>query len=90
MSTSAERYKTSLSDLNLIPAILGAVVFPQVVQLAIVIVLSTEAVQFIVVDAGGAGCANLGLILSVRALLEYLSGDGLGIGHGELGKLVDS
>lgn len=90
MSTSAERHKTSLSDLNSIPAILGAVVLPQVVQLAIVIVLSTEAVQFIVVDAGGAGCANLGLICSVRALLEYLSGDGLGIGHGELGKLIDS
>ena len=91
VAASAERDKTSLWDLNLIPVVLGAVVLPQVVQLAIVIVLPSKHVQFVVVDATRARCADLRLCLVLRvAFLEDLPGDCLRISHGKLRKLVDS
>ena len=90
MATSAERHKTSLLDLNFSPSVRSAIVLPQVIQLAIIVILTTKHVEFVVVDAGGARGADLWLVLIAGALLEDLPTDGLSVGHGELGELVDS
>ena len=76
--------------MNLSPSVRSAIVLPQVIQFAIVVILTTEYVEFVVVDAGGARGSNLRLVIVAGALLEDLSSDGLSVGHGELGELVDS
>jgi len=53
MATSTEGAQASLLDLNLPPRVGGAVKLPQVIQLAVVVVLTTEDVQLVVVATRG-------------------------------------
>ena len=72
MATSAKRAKSSLLNLNLLPRISSGIIFPKIIKLVVVIILTTEKVELIVVDGGAEGSTTLRCGLCLGGGLKHL------------------
>lgn len=88
MATSSQRFQISFLDLNLFPRVCSAIEFPKVIKLVVIIVLAAKDVEFIVVAGAGHGGTLLGASVVGGVLQDALWGDGLAVGHGELGEVI--